>query len=358
MFFWHSPVDQEAVKTCIDRVLAETPFNLETISIKGRSVLAILTCSDSPPPAQASEVTRMLEWDLAGLRGVKSARVILTAARTPQEKKDKGRESRSDGYDLAIGVKHIIAVASGKGGVGKSTVATNLAVALAQSGVKTGLLDADIYGPSIPLMMGQKEVKPVTGDNKKLIPVSAHGVACFSIGFLVDPESPMIWRGPMVQGAIVQMLRDVEWSGLDVLVIDLPPGTGDAQLTLAQKIKLSGAIIVSTPQDVALIDARKGLEMFRKVGVPILGMVQNMGLYCCPNCGHQSGIFGENGVADVARKLDVPLLADIPIDPRVREQGDAGTPITACTPDHPVSGIHQDLARKVIERLGQDGGKL
>jgi ATP-binding protein involved in chromosome partitioning len=202
-------------------------------------------------------------------------------------------------------------------------------VALAQSGLKTGLLDADIYGPSVPMMMGLRGVRAETGPDKKITPLMAHGVKCMSMGMLVDTDAPMIWRGPMVQSAIVQMLRDVDWAGetgLDVLVVDMPPGTGDAQLTLAQKVKLSGAIIVTTPQDVAMLDARKCLEMFQKTGVKILGVVENMSVFCCPNCGHESAIFGAGAARDLAARMDVPFLGALPIEVAVRERGDAGTP--------------------------------
>lgn len=349
MGFWRRKIDQEQLVKTAEAMLTGSGLTLETITVKGQAVLAILTGNPDRLP-EAESVRAELEHRLAPMRGVKTARVVLTAERksSPPPPSTSSRKAPAQIDGLATGVKHIIAVASGKGGVGKSTVATNLAVALAKSGMKTGLLDADIYGPSIPMMMGQQKVKPATNENGKLVPITAHGVACMSMGFLVDTDAPMIWRGPMVQTAIVQMLRDVDWSGVEVLVIDLPPGTGDAQLTLAQKIKLSGAIIVSTPQDVALIDARKGLEMFQKVDVPILGLVQNMGLYCCPNCGHQSAIFGQGGVADVAQKLGVPLLADIPIDPRIREQGDAGVPIAALADAGAVGQIYADLARSII----------
>lgn len=224
-------------------------------------------------------------------------------------------------------IKNIIAVASGKGGVGKSTVATNLAVSFAKLGYKTGLLDADIYGPSIPTMMGKTD-RPMMNEKEKIVPAVAHGVTFMSIGFMIDIESPLIWRGPMVQSALTQLVKDVDWGDLDVLIIDMPPGTGDIQLTAAQKIPLSGAVIVSTPQDIALIDARKAINMFKKVDVPILGIVENMGLYHCPNCGHESHIFGEHGVEKTAKDFDIPFLGSIPLNIKVREQGDAGSPIS------------------------------
>lgn len=266
-------------------------------------------------------------------------RVILTATTTGS--RQKGAESageplpthqpllktsgpKNQHIDIS-GMRHIIAVASGKGGVGKSTVAVNLAAALAASGQRVGLLDADIYGPSVPHMLRLTE-KPEVGASGKLQPLVLNGLKVMSIGLLVEPEKALIWRGPMVQGALVQMLRDVDWGQLDYLVIDLPPGTGDAQLTLAQQVRVSGAVIVSTPQDIALIDARKAVAMFQKTQVPILGLVENMSVFCCPNCGHQTHIFGMDGARAEAAKLGVPLLAEIPLQPEVRALSDAGTP--------------------------------
>ncbi|MCB9959107.1 MAG: Mrp/NBP35 family ATP-binding protein [Rhodospirillaceae bacterium] len=248
------------------------------------------------------------------------------------------------------GVGHIVAVASGKGGVGKSTVAANLAVGLVQNGLKVGLLDADIYGPSMPRMMGVGG-KPTTPDGKTLDPKPAHGVQVMSIGFMVDEETPMIWRGPMVQSAITQMLRDVNWGTLDVLLVDMPPGTGDAQLTLAQSVPLSGAIIVSTPQDIALLDARKGLNMFRKVEVPVLGIVENMSYFCCPNCGHRSEIFGHGGARAEAGRLDVPFLGEVPLEISVRTTSDTGTPAAAAEPAGAIAGVFRQIAATAWQSL-------
>jgi ATP-binding protein involved in chromosome partitioning len=257
-------------------------------------------------------------------------RVLVTGERPRPMAASPSRpvQTPSPPLDLSA-IKQVIAVASGKGGVGKSTVAVNLAVTMARSGLKTGLLDADIYGPSVPMMMGLRGVRAETGPDKKITPLMAHGVKCMSMGMLVDSDAPMIWRGPMVQSAIVQMLRDVDWAGdkgLDILIIDMPPGTGDAQLALAQKVQLSGAIIVTTPQDVAMLDAQKGLQMFQKTGVKILGIVENMSVFCCPNCGSESAIFGAGAARDLAAQEDVPFLGALPIDIRIREHGDAGTP--------------------------------
>jgi len=247
------------------------------------------------------------------------------------------------------GVKNTIAVASGKGGVGKSTVAVNLAVALAQEGATVGLLDADVYGPSIPLMLGAEE-QPGLVDNK-IIPGRAHGIAVMSVGYILDPEKALIWRGPLVSQLIRQFLSDVQWGDLDYLVIDLPPGTGDVQLTLVQTIPLSGAIIVTTPQDVALADAIKGLQMFREVKTPVLGIVENMSYFVCPHCGHVAEIFGSGGGERVANKYGVPLLGQIPIDPAVREGGDRGVPVVVGQPDSLTAKAFREAARQAAARL-------
>jgi ATP-binding protein involved in chromosome partitioning len=246
-------------------------------------------------------------------------------------------------------VKNVIAVASGKGGVGKSTVAVNLSVALAQGGLRVGLLDADIYGPSLPRMLGLK-AKPEVKDGV-MLPLHAWGVSCMSIGFLVEEDTAMIWRGPMVMGALNQLLGQVAWGELDVLVIDLPPGTGDAQLTLAQKVSLRGAVIVSTPQDIALIDARRGVKMFEQVKVPVLGIVENMSYFHCPNCNHRTDIFGHGGAAEEAARIGVPLLGEVPLLRAIRETGDEGLPITASDPQSEAAGTFRAIAAKVAARL-------
>ena len=248
-------------------------------------------------------------------------------------------------------VRFVIAVASGKGGVGKSTTAVNLAVALGLSGLTVGLLDADIYGPSLPRLMGLQG-KPELDENKKIVPLRRHGIAAMSIGFLLPEENaPLVWRGPMVQGALVQMLRDVAWGALDILVVDMPPGTGDVQLTLAQQVPLAGAVIVTTPQDLALLDARKGISMFQKVEVPILGIVENMSYFLCPHCGGRSDIFSHGGGGAEALRLGVPCLGEIPLDLAVREMSDAGTPIVIAQPDGPQAKGYRDLAARVWKEL-------
>src|SRR5471032_646766 len=248
------------------------------------------------------------------------------------------------------GVKHIIAVASGKGGVGKSTTAVNLALGLAANGISTGLLDADIYGPSMPRMLGVKE-KPESVDGKMLKPIERYGLKTMSIGYIVAEDTPMIWRGPMVSSALEQMLRDVQWGELDVLVVDMPPGTGDAQLTLAQRVALSGAVIVSTPQDIALIDARKGLAMFRKVAVPVLGIVENMSYFLCPKCGERSEIFGHGGAHEEADRLGVPFLGEIPLHLDIRTTSDSGHPIVVAQPDSAHAQTYKNIAGRVWKQL-------
>ncbi len=240
------------------------------------------------------------------------------------------------------GIKNIVAVASGKGGVGKSTVAVNLALAWAAQGARVGLLDADIYGPSQPLMLGLEGQRPNSPDGKTLIPLKAHGISAMSIGFLIDAEQPMVWRGPMVTQALTQLLSETQWGELDYLVVDMPPGTGDIQLTLAQRVPVSGAVIVTTPQDIALADARKGLKMFEKVSVPVLGIVENMSLHVCSNCGHVEHIFGAGGGGRMAEQYGVSLLGELPLDAHIREEADGGKPTIVAAPD---SGARQGLLR-------------
>ncbi len=248
-------------------------------------------------------------------------------------------------------IANVIAVASGKGGVGKSTVAANLALALAAQGARVGLLDADIYGPSMPRMMGLSGERPTTKDGKSLEPPQGHGLPVMSIGFLVDSDQPMAWRGPMVTQALSQMLADTHWGTLDYLVVDMPPGTGDIQLTLTQRVPVSGAVIVTTPQEIALLDARKGLQMFRKVGVPVLGIVENMGLHRCPACGHESHIFDEGGGAALAERYETTLLGQLPLDASIREQADSGRPTVIADPGSPAAAIFHAIARRAAGRL-------
>ena len=256
------------------------------------------------------------------------------------------------GVKLIPGVKNIIAVASGKGGVGKSTTAVNLALALVAEGAKVGVLDADIYGPSQPMMLGIAG-RPESTDGKTLEPLEAYGLQAMSIGFLIDPDTPMVWRGPMVTQALEQLLKDTNWRDLDYLVVDMPPGTGDIQLTLAQKVPVTGAVIVTTPQDIALIDARKGLKMFEKVGVPIVGIVENMSIHICSKCGHAEAIFGEGGGEKMCADYKVPFLGGLPLDIRIREQTDAGRPTVVADPDGKIANIYREIARKTAVFVAQ-----
>ncbi len=311
---------------------------------------------DARRGAAMEPLRQAAERAVLALPGIRKVCAVLTAERSPaNDAPDMPRAKRGPSPLREMpAVRHIIAVASGKGGVGKSTVAVNLALALRRLGFSTGLMDADIYGPSVPHMLGLHE-KPVVGDNGKLVPLSTYGLKVMSIGLLVDNNAPMIWRGPMVQSAVRQFLEDVEWSDngapLDVLIVDMPPGTGDAQLTLAQKVPLSGAVIVSTPQDIALIDARKGLEMFRRTDVPVLGIVENMSYFSCPHCGGVSEIFGHGGARDEAAKLGVPFLGEIPLHAMIRTLSDAGTPVVAVRPDGPEAKPYLDMAVMVAETI-------
>jgi len=283
--------------------------------------------------------------------GVISATAVLTAHRAeaaPAARPAAPRGPAGPGPMLLSDVRAIIAVASGKGGVGKSTTAVNLAVALAADGLKVGLLDADIYGPSLPQMLGTRE-RP-RSEGQRIIPLSRWGLKAMSIGFLVEEETPMIWRGPMVMGALEQMMGQVTWGPLDVMIVDMPPGTGDAQLTMSQRVPLAGAVIVSTPQDVALLDARRGVRMFEKVNVPVLGLIENMSFFCCPNCNHRSDIFSHGGAKREAERLGVEFLGELPLKLEIRELADAGTPIVMARPDSDEAQTYRRIARRVWEK--------
>jgi ATP-binding protein involved in chromosome partitioning len=257
---------------------------------------------------------------------------------------------------LLAGGENIVAVASGKGGVGKSTTAVNLAVALAAQGLSVGLLDADIYGPSLPQMLGARE-KPRT-EGQQIIPLQRWGLKAMSIGFLVDEETPMIWRGPMVMGALEQLMGQVAWGSLDVMVVDMPPGTGDAQLTMSQRVPLAGAVIVSTPQDVALLDARRGVRMFERVNVPVLGLIENMSYYCCPNCGHRADLFGHGGARAEAERMGVEFLGELPLKLEIRQFADAGTPIVAARPETEEAKAYSRIAARLWDRLQGAGAAV
>ena len=300
------------------------------------------------PPARgpgAEPLRAAAEAAVAKLPGILSVTAVLTAHKGPPPAQ-RAPQAPPGGIP---GVASIIAVASGKGGVGKSTVAVNLALGLSRLGLKTGLLDADIYGPSLPRLLDIRH-KP-DSDGKKIKPIEKFGLKTMSIGFLVKEDEAMIWRGPMVQSALTQMLNDVSWGPLDVLVLDMPPGTGDAQLTIAQRAPLKGAVIVSTPQDIALIDAKKGIAMFKKTAVPILGVVENMSVFICPDCGHAHHIFGHGGARETAEKMGAPFLGEIPLVPLIRETSDAGTPVMAAQPGGPEAKAFLAVAEKVAESL-------
>jgi ATP-binding protein involved in chromosome partitioning len=328
-------------------------------------LVQVTLLTDRAHAAAMEPVRRTAEALLARQPGITNATAILTAHKGPSPASTtSARQGNAAPQPHAHGpghgpgakaplllpeVKAIVAVASGKGGVGKSTVAVNLAVALARQGHRVGLLDADIYGPSLPRMLGVQR-KPEVRDDK-MIPIQAWGLSCMSIGFLVDEDTPMIWRGPMVMGALEQMMGQVSWGPLDVLIVDMPPGTGDAQLTMAQRVSLTGAVIVSTPQDIALLDARRGVKMFEKTRVPVLGLVENMSFFCCPNCGHRTDIFGHGGARAEAARLDIEFLGEIPLLLDIRTASDAGTPITAQTPDGEAAKAYDALARRVWEKV-------
>jgi ATP-binding protein involved in chromosome partitioning len=334
------------------------------VAIRGGHVA--ITLDVDPARGTALEPLRQAcEQAVRAMPGVLSATAVMTSERpapgapTPPPSSHAhshghgtpGTKTTGGGGRIDVpGVKHIIAVASGKGGVGKSTTAVNLALGLAANGVSTGLLDADIYGPSMPRMLNVKE-KPESLDGKALKPIERYGLKTMSIGYIVNEDTPMIWRGPMVSSALEQMLRDVQWGELDVLVVDMPPGTGDAQLTLAQRVALAGAVIVSTPQDIALVDARKGLNMFRKVAVPVLGFVENMSFYLCPRCGERAEIFGHGGAREEAEKLGVPFLGEVPLHLDIRTTSDSGHPIVVSQPDSVHAQIYKNIAGRVWKQL-------
>jgi len=323
------------------------------VAVRGGHVA--VTLDVDPSRGSALEPLRQAcEQAVRAMPGVLSATAVMTAERPaprPQPAAQPATKTTGGGGRIDVpGVKHIIAVASGKGGVGKSTTAVNLALGLAANGVSTGLLDADIYGPSMPRMLDVKE-KPESIDGKALRPIERYGLRTMSIGYIVNEDTPMIWRGPMVSSALEQMLRDVAWGELDVLVVDMPPGTGDAQLTLAQRVALAGAVIVSTPQDIALVDARKGLNMFRKVAVPVLGFVENMSFFLCPHCGERSEIFGHGGARQEAEKLGVPFLGEVPLHLDIRTTSDSGHPIVVAQPESPYAQIYRNIAGRVWKQL-------
>jgi ATP-binding protein involved in chromosome partitioning len=367
-------VTQQQVLDSLSKVMSP-----RGVALTNANVLSAISVSDGKvffsinvdaAEARAWESVRaQAEAAVRGIPGVTTAMIALTAERkagsptaVPPHRHAPGvqpvashRPPQSPASPMARqaeipGVAAVIAVASGKGGVGKSTTALNLALGLRDQGLRVGLLDADIYGPSVPRLTGIRE-KPQLNDEKKMIPLERFGLSIMSIGFLVEEDTAMIWRGPMVMSAITQMLRDVVWGTLDVLVVDMPPGTGDAQLTLAQNVPLKGAIIISTPQDLSLIDARRGLAMFKKVNVPVLGIVENMSYFQCPHCGTRSDIFGHGGARHEAERLGVPFLGEIPLHMSIRATSDSGTPVVASEPDGPHAAIYRAIGAKVRDQL-------
>ncbi|MEX1036603.1 MAG: Mrp/NBP35 family ATP-binding protein [Sneathiella sp.] len=358
-----SEINEQTILDCLGKIIDQKT---------GRSVVALGLIAglvikegnvgfaleiDPKDAGEMEALRRKCEEAVFNLPGVKSVSAVLTAEQSAAPAPEAKAPSRAQPQQQqpaqkpeVPGVAAIVAVASGKGGVGKSTCAVNIALGLSALGLKVGMLDADVYGPSLPRMLGLKG-KPQSKDGKKLIPMEKWGLKVMSMGFLVEEDTPMIWRGPMIMSALQQMVFDVDWGTLDVLVVDMPPGTGDAQLTLAQKVPLTGAVIVSTPQDIALIDARKGLNMFRKVDVPVFGIIENMSYFLCPSCGEKSDIFGHGGARETAKELGTDFLGEVPLHMDIRTTSDAGTPITASAPDSAHAKIYRDIGKRVQEKI-------
>jgi len=346
-------ITPEAVKTVLSRVTdpnREKDY-LSTGAVAGVSVdgdaVSVKIVLDYPAKSQWEAIKKEIE---AALRSAlnPSALFVEVTSRIATHKVPPGLRP-------IPGVANIVAVASGKGGVGKSTTAVNLALALAAEGANVGILDADIYGPSLPQMLGLGHQNPVSEDGQKMEPLSAYGLQAMSIGFMVDVETPMIWRGPMASQALVQLLTETAWHDLDYLIVDMPPGTGDIHLSLAQKAPLTGAVIVTTPQEIALLDARKGIKMFEKVQVPVLGVVENMSLHICSHCGHIEPIFGEGGGKKLCEDYGVPFLGALPLDRRIREETDSGKPTVIAEPDGPIAAKYREIARQVAIRVAERG---
>jgi ATP-binding protein involved in chromosome partitioning len=327
----------------------------------GNVAFAIEVESERGP--RLEPLRKTAENAVEALPGVLSVTAVLTAQAPPRGRASPpppgaagGRAGVRTARGAVPGVGAIVAVASGKGGVGKSTVAANLALGLRANGLRVGVLDADIYGPSMPRMLGISG-RPRSRDGKTLIPMENYGLKCMSMGFLVPEDTPMIWRGPMVMSALQQMLREVEWGELEIMIADMPPGTGDAQLTMAQQVPLAGAVIVSTPQDIALLDARKGLNMFRKVDVPVLGIVENMSYFLCPHCGGRSEIFSHGGARQEAERLGTEFLGEVPLDLEIRQTSDGGTPITVADPENPHALVFRQMAARIWEKVAGAGAE-
>ena len=337
---------QTALKEAIDPNMQKDFISAKTvrnIKIDGNNVTLEVVL---PYPAKSvfNEIKQQVEAKVKTIPGVGNVNATVSSKILSH--------AVQRGVKPIPGVRNIIAVASGKGGVGKSTTAVNLALALLAEGAKVGILDADIYGPSQPMMLGLADAKPESEDGQNMEPMMGHGLQAMSIGFLIDVETPMVWRGPMVTQALEQLLNNTKWHDLDYLVVDLPPGTGDIQLTLAQRVPVTGAVIVTTPQDIALIDARKGLKMFQKVNIPILGIVENMSLHICSKCGHEERIFGEGGGERMGKDYDIEMLGALPLDMAIRQQVDSGKPTVVADPDGRVSQIYKQIARRVAVKIG------
>ena len=359
----------DTLKNVIEPISGKDVVSLDMVSglvIKDGNIGFVIEV-DPRKGAELEPMRKEAETKVHALPGVVSVTAVLTAHREGGSKAQAAapqagpaapqagptaQQAQGAGAAPALvpGIKSIVAVASGKGGVGKSTVAANLAVALTTLGLKTGMMDADIYGPSQPRMLGISG-RPASADGKTLTPLENYGVKCMSMGFLIAEDTPMIWRGPMVSSALQQMLRDVDWGELDILIVDMPPGTGDAQLTMSQQVPLSGAVIVSTPQDIALLDARKGLNMFRKVDVPVLGIIENMSLFVCPNCGHVSHIFSHGGAKREAEKLGIEFLGEVPLDMEIRETSDGGQPIVVSKPESENAKTFVRIAERIRDQV-------
>ena len=335
-----------ALKEAVDPNTGKDFFatkSVRNIRIEGQDVALEIELG-YPARTQLDPVRKLVAQKLRAIPGVGSVSVEVTSKIVSH--------SVQRGVKLVPGVKNIVAVASGKGGVGKSTTAVNLALGLAAEGASVGVLDADIYGPSQPTMLGITG-RPESKDGKTLEPMVGHGVQAISIGFLIDIDTPMVWRGPMVTQALEQLLKDTRWRDVDYLIVDMPPGTGDIQLTLAQKVPVTGAVIVTTPQDIALIDARKGLKMFEKVGIPILGVVENMSTHICSNCGHEEHIFGQGGAERMCREYGTELLGALPLDISIREQADSGKPTVVADPDGRAAEIYRAIARRLAVKIAE-----
>lgn len=343
----------DVLKSVIDPVsgknLMETDI-VRALNIEGETVKFVMEID--PANAQKMEAVRLEALQALQKAGIRDVSAVLTGHATkgpPPDLKIGGHPKPQAGPAKVPGVEKVIAIASGKGGVGKSTVSANLAVALVAEGKRVGLLDADVYGPSQPRMLGVSG-RPSSPDGKTIIPLRNHGVTLMSMGLMVGEDEAVVWRGPMLMGALQQMLGQVQWGMLDVMLVDLPPGTGDVQLTLSQKADVAGAIVVSTPQDIALLDARKALNMFSKVGTPVLGMIENMSTYVCPKCGNEEHLFGHGGAKAEADRLDLPFLGEVPLDLSIREAADGGTPIVVSNPESPQAQAFRAIARQLIDQ--------